>query len=125
MSDISISGLGAVSGSESTTKKKTTDTVEEAFSSILNQMKSTMSMGGSSGSSDSDSNDETTTITRVMSDGTVVINVYKGDELISQTKMKPDTNEEQDQLVSSVTSNQTAPATAGLSASELMALTQN
>ena len=125
MSDISISGLGAVSGADATTKKKTTDTVEEAFSSILNQMKSTMSMGGSSGSSDSDSNDETTTITRVMSDGTVVINVYKGDELISQTKMKPDTNEEQEQLVSSVTSNQTAPATAGLAASELMALTQN
>lgn len=81
-----ISSKGWNIGTEN--KVKNTDKesgTKNTFSAILKQMRTG---GGSSGggSSDSDSDDKTTTVTQVMSDGSVLITVYKGDEIISQTK---------------------------------------
>lgn len=57
------------------------------FSAMLSELKSGGGAGKkSSGSSDSD--EETATVTQVMSDGSVLVTVYQGDEIISQTKTR-------------------------------------
>jgi hypothetical protein len=76
----SSSTWAAVTGTQSTSKKKN-DTAD-AFSQILENLRSGVPAGGSG----SDSDDKTVTTTKVMSDGAVIITVTKGDQIISQHK---------------------------------------
>lgn len=76
-------GYGAVSAVDS---DKESDAAV-SFSAIMNQLRS--SAGGSS-SGTSDSTDATETITRIMPDGSLMVTVYQGSEIISQKKMSPD-----------------------------------
>lgn len=76
----SSSTWAAVTGTQSTSKKKN-DTAD-TFSKILENLRSGAPAGGTS----SDNDDKTVTTTKVMSDGSVIITVTKGDQIISQQK---------------------------------------
>ncbi|MFA6849568.1 MAG: hypothetical protein WCS30_04390 [Selenomonadaceae bacterium] len=76
----SSSTWAAVTGVQSTHKKKN-DTAD-AFSKILENLRSGAPAGGTS----SDNDDKTVTTTTIMSDGSVLITVTKGDQIISQQK---------------------------------------
>ena len=87
MSEIqSISGVSTsyATGTSSASSTKYSDT-KVSFSAILKQLKT--GAGPGSGAS-KDSSEQNVTITQVMSDGSVLITVYQGDKIISQTKTK-------------------------------------
>ena len=104
-----------------------------AFSAILQQMQTGGAASGG-GSSDSDGEDKTTTITQVMSDGSVLITVYEGDKIISQTKSHAANAEENPTVLSTKTETSGTGlqdpavmnmASSGTSTLALNALTQN
>jgi len=76
----SSSTWAAVTGTQSTSKKK--NDAADTFSEILKNLKSGAPAGGTS----SDDDGKTVTTTSVMSDGSVIITVTKGDQIISQQK---------------------------------------
>ena len=99
MSEIqSISGVSTsyATGTSSASSTKYSDT-KVSFSAILKQLKT--GAGPGSGAS-KDSSEETVTITQVMSDGSVLITVYQGDKIISQTKTKSASPEENPTIMS-------------------------
>ena len=99
MSEIqSISGVSKsyATGTSSASSTKYSDT-KVSFSAILKQLKT--GAGPGSGAS-KDSSEETVTITQVMSDGSVLITVYQGDKIISQTKTKSASPEENPTIMS-------------------------
>lgn len=75
---------------------KESDT-KDSFSAILQDLKSGGSGAGANGGSDEE---ETSTITQVLSDGSVLVTVYQGNEIISQTKTRSANPEENPQVVS-------------------------
>lgn len=97
-------------GQAGTIKKASTSgtaSFQEEFSSMLAKMKE----GGSpsSGADDSSDSEKTMTVTQVMSDGSVLVTVYKDDKIVSQTKSRAATAEED----ATVLSTQTEQASAG------------
>ena len=96
-----MSEIQSISGSYATrtsfaSSTKYSDT-KVSFSAILKQLKT--GAGPGSGAS-KDSSEETVTITQVMSDGSVLITVYQGDKIISQTKTKSASPEENPTIMS-------------------------
>ena len=88
MSSISsISGVNSASlWSTSTSTTSSTSSAADTFSQIVSNLQS----GGSATSSDSSSSDEDTVTTiRTLSDGSLLITVTKGEEIISETKTRP------------------------------------
>jgi hypothetical protein len=76
-----------VTGAKSTSKS--TSSASDDFAKIVNNLKS----GKAANSSNDDDNKDTVTITKVLSDGSVLITVMKGDQIVSETKTssaKPD-----------------------------------
>lgn len=121
---ISTKGLGfsAISALDTDKESETVDN----FSAILQQMQT----GGGAGSgSSSDSDDDTATVTQILPDGSVLVTVYQGDEVISQTKMRSTLHEDTTQpLGGEVGTVDTATqniATGSAAALMLNALTQN
>lgn len=99
MSEIqSINGNSTsyAAGTTSASSTKDSDT-KVSFTAILNQLKTG---AGSGGGASGDDSKETVTITKVMSDGSVMITVYQGDKIISQTKTKSASPEENPTVLS-------------------------
>ena len=72
--------------------KKKPEAAQDAFSAILRQMET--GGGAPRGENSGDRNDEeTTTVTKVMADGSVLVTVYRGTEIISENKTKATTSE--------------------------------
>ena len=94
---INLFGSTATTTSGST-KSQASSSADE-FSSILENLKSKAQCSGGTGDSDSDS-EETVTVTQVMSDGSVLVTVYEGDKIVSQTKSKAATAEENPTVIS-------------------------
>lgn len=69
------------SGKDTVSRDKTT-AAKGQFSTMLRQLET----GGGITDTGESSGEETTTVIRVMSDGSVLITVYEGDKLVSQTK---------------------------------------
>ena len=78
-----VQGMTAWSGKgkESNNKDKTL-AAKEKFSTMLRQLET----GGAITDTGDKSGEETTTVIRVMSDGSVLVTVYEKDKIISQTK---------------------------------------
>lgn len=91
---ISTSSWNTVLNGTSATDKDT-DTKAD-FSAMLSDLKS----GGGAGKKSSDSDEETATVTQLMSDGSVLVTVYQGDEIISQTKTRAANAEENPHVLS-------------------------
>ena len=68
-------------GKDTVSRDKTT-AAREQFSTMLRQLE----IGGGITDTGESSGEDTTTVIQVMSDGSVLITVYEGDKLISQTK---------------------------------------
>ena len=68
-------------GRDTVSRDKTT-AAKGQFSTMLRQLET----GGGITDTGESSGEDTTTVIRVMSDGSVLITVYEGDKLISQTK---------------------------------------
>jgi len=81
----SISGVGAAALWGTTKTASTSSTAASDFSKMVNNL----SKGKpANASDDADSSDGTVTITKVLSDGSVLITVMKGSEIISETKTR-------------------------------------
>jgi hypothetical protein len=78
-----VQGMTAWSdkGKESNNKDKTL-AAKEKFSTMLRQLET----GGAITDTGEKSGEDTTTVIRVMSDGSVLVTVYEKDKIISQTK---------------------------------------
>ena len=78
-----VQGMTAWSGKgkESNNKDKTL-AAKEKFSTMLRQLET----GGAITDTGKKSGEDTTTVIRVMSDGSVLVTVYEKDKIISQTK---------------------------------------
>ncbi len=99
MSEVqSINGnsTSRATGTMSASSTKDSDT-KVSFTAILNQLKTGAGAGGGASGDDSE---ETVTITKVMSDGSVMITVYQGDKIVSQTKTKSANPEENPTVLS-------------------------
>ena len=97
-----IGGHGLASAVGAVHKKS--EAAQDAFSSILRQMET--GGGAPRGENSSDKNEEeTTTVTKVMADGSVLVTVYRGTEIISENKTKA-TNAEKDPTVISTRTEQ-------------------
>ena len=70
-------GKGKVAGNKDNTLQ-----AKEKFSSMLRQLET----GGAITDTGEKPGEDTTTVTRVMSDGSVLITVYEKDKIVSQTK---------------------------------------
>lgn len=68
-------------GKDTVSRDKTT-AAKGQFSTMLRQLET----GGGITDTGESSGEDTTTVIRVMSDGSVLITVYEGDKLVSQTK---------------------------------------
>ena len=133
MSEIqSINGISTSYATRTSSASSTKDSDTKVFfAAILEQLKT--GAGSGSGASE-DSSEETVTVTQVMSDGSVLITVYQGDEIISQTKTKSASPEENPTVMSTnverglpVQPDSTSTNIVSSSAATLMlnALTQN
>lgn len=85
-----VNRVGFASAGQTDASKKTSTSnaasFKEEFSAMLTKMKENKSPSG--GSDDSSDSEKTTTVTQVMSDGSVLVTVYKDDKIISQTKSR-------------------------------------
>lgn len=89
----SINGVSTIyaNGTSSASSTKDSDT-KASFATIFKQLKT--GAGPGNGASE-DNAKETVTVTQVMNDGSVLVTVYQGNEIISQNKTKsanPDKN---------------------------------
>ena len=92
MSMIDKIGAHGLAGALGAAHKKKTEAAQDAFSAILRQMET--GGGAPRGENSGDRNDEeTTTVTKVMADGSVHVTVYRGTEIISENKTKATTSE--------------------------------
>ena len=92
MSMIDKIGAHGLAGALGAAHKKKTEAAQDAFSAILRQMET--GGGAPRGENSGDRNDEeTTTVTKVMADGSVHVTVYCGTEIISENKTKATTSE--------------------------------
>ena len=87
----SISSISGTSTCWDVTKTSSSTSTTDAFSQIVNNLQS----GKAATDSGSSSDDETTTITRVLSDGSVLITVMKDGEIVSETKTRSSRPDEQ------------------------------
>ncbi len=91
-------------------------TDEDNFSAFLKSMRT----GGAAGAG-SDDGSERTTVTRVLSDGSVVITVYEGSRIVSETKSRSASPEQTPSVLSVRTETSgAASSTAGLSGAALL-----
>lgn len=91
-------------------------TDEDNFSALLKSMRT----GGAAGVG-SDDGSERTTVTRVLSDGSVVITVYEGSRIVSETKSRSASPEQTPSVLSVRTETSgAASSTAGLSGAALL-----
>ena len=99
---IEMSSIGAVGAVSSWSTSKTT-AVQSSASDEFSQMVANLQKGaqatGNGSSDSSEDSEEITTLTRVMSDGSVLITVMQGDEIISQTKTKAAKSDENASLL--------------------------
>ena len=78
-----VQGMTAWSGKEKESNNKDkTLAAKEKFSTMLRQLET----GGAITDTGEKSGEDTTTVIRVMSDGSVLVTVYEKDKIISQTK---------------------------------------
>ena len=92
MSMIDKIGAHGLAGALGAAHKKKPEAAQDAFSAILRQMET--GGGAPRGENSGDRNDEeTTTVTKVMADGSVHVTVYRGTEIISENKTKATTSE--------------------------------
>ena len=84
---------------------------QDEFSSLLEQMKTGAPKGGTGGKSDA----QTRTVTEVLSDGSVLITVWEGNKIVSQTKTHAEEPQQHPTVLSSrtETNGTTAANTAG------------
>ena len=95
-----IGGHGFASVAGAAYKKP--EAAKDAFSAILRQMET--GGGAPRGENSSDKNEEeTTTVTKVMADGSVLVTVYRGTEIISENKTKATTAEKDPTVISTRT----------------------
>ena len=99
MSMIEKLGGGSLMGTATAVRKKTPEAAQDAFSAVLQQMKT--GGGAPRGEKTGDRNEEeTTTVTKVMADGSVLVTVYRGTEIISENKTKATTSEKDMTVIS-------------------------
>ncbi len=110
MSELKISSLGAVSAAPAASTSSSEET-KDIFSQILEKLKSGAPAGGGA-KSGSDSDEQTTAVTQVLSDGSVLITVYQGKEIISQSKTHAAEPQETPQVLSTQTEVQNPQSTA-------------
>ena len=92
MSMIDKIGAHGLAGALGAAHKKKPEAAQDAFSAILRQMET--GGGAPRGENSGDRSDEkTTTVTKVMADGSVHVTVYRGTEIISENKTKATTSE--------------------------------
>ena len=75
--------FAAVAGMSGKTKESKAKETTESFSKILQNLKE---YRPADYDKETEQNGETTTITRVMSDGSVIITVMKGEQIVSQSR---------------------------------------
>ena len=91
-------------------------TDEDNFSALLKSMRTSGAAGAGS-----DDGSERTTVTRVLSDGSVVITVYEGSRIVSETKSRSASPEQTPSVLSVRTeTNGAASSTAGLPGAALL-----
>ena len=96
-----LGGHGLASAVGAVHKKKS-EAAQDAFSAILRQMET--GGGAPRGENSGDKNEEeTTTVTKVMADGSVLVTVYRGTEIISENKTKATTGEKDSTVISTRT----------------------
>ena len=76
-------GFAAVTGMPGKTKESKAKDTTESFSKILQNLKE---YRPADYDKETEQNGETTTITRVMADGSVIITVMKGEQIVSQSR---------------------------------------
>ena len=107
-----IRGVDSLAGAASVTgaarEKETQGAAKDMFSAILQQMQT----GGASAGSSGGESEKTTTVTQVMADGSVLVTVYEGEKIVSQTKMRA-ANPEENPTIQSTQSGQSAVSAAG------------
>lgn len=100
----------------SATRQTGSSTDEDNFSALLKSMRT----GGAAGAG-SDDGSERTTVTRVLSDGSVVITVYEGSRIVSETKSRSASPEQTPSVLSVRTETSgAASSTAGLPGAALL-----
>ena len=67
------------------TQTKNDTSTDDEFANLLEKMK-TGHVSGGSGGSDSSDDTKTRTVTEVLSDGSVLVTVWEGNKIVSQTK---------------------------------------
>ena len=96
-----LGGHGLASAAGMVHKKKH-EAAQDAFSAILRQMET--GGGAPRGENAGGKNEEgTTTVTKVMADGSVLVTVYRGTEIISENKTKATTAEKDPTVISTRT----------------------
>lgn len=90
---------------------------EDSFSAMLANMRAGKPAGGGESSDDS----QQTTVTQVLSDGSVVITVYEGSRIVSETKSRSASPEQTPSVLSVRTETSgAASSTAGLPGAALL-----
>ncbi len=106
-------------------KRDKTPVAKTTFSHMLRQLETG---GGIRDTGEGDNGEETTTVTQVMSDGSVLVTIYAGDRIVSQSKTHAAHSEENPTILSTQVekSGQAIPAEAEKMASaETAALMMN
>ena len=106
-------------------KRDKTSVAKTTFSHMLRQLETG---GGIRDTGEGDNGEETTTVTQVMSDGSVLVTIYAGDRIVSQSKTHAAHPEENPTILSTQVekSGQAIPAEAEKMASaETAALMMN
>ena len=111
--NIDFSGANQINNAQGKTSGKSNDFKGE-FSEILAKMKEGKSPMG--GTDNDDSSEKTVTMTQVLSDGSILVTVYKGNEMVSQTKTRAANAEEKATIISSKTEQS---VTSGLNGSSI------
>ena len=104
MSMIDKIGAHGLAGALGAAHKKKPEAAQDAFSAILRQMETGGGAPRSENSGDKNE-EETTTVTKVMADGSVLVTVYRGTEIISENKTKATTAEKDSTVISTRTEN--------------------
>ena len=87
----SISSISGASSLWSVTSTSSSSSTTDAFSQAVSNLQS----GKAANDSGSSSDEETTTITKVLSDGSVLVTVVKDGQIVSETKTRSSNPDEQ------------------------------
>ena len=127
-----ISSISSTSALWSTTSKTTsTSSVQDTFSQMVENLQSGAPATGYGDNGSSSSDDDTVTMTKVLSDGSVLITVMQDGKIISQTKTRAAKPQDQPEVTNMTTVDKgTVAYTAGantvsLASSQQSSLLQN